>query len=61
MSAGMLLMWLSFIAIICMFLAVGMILLSRYKFNNIYVKWISKVIAYIFVMIAGIIIIIVMI
>ncbi|MYL32738.1 DUF2768 family protein [Pontibacillus yanchengensis] len=55
MSRGMLNMYISFAGIIFMFLAIGLILLSRYKLSGI-LSGITAFLAYIFLMLGGIII-----
>lgn len=60
MSLGMIKMWLSFGAIICMFLAVGTIFISRNKLNHVLLKFIASIFAYSLVVIAGLIMIIVL-
>ncbi|MFC0523145.1 DUF2768 domain-containing protein [Pontibacillus salicampi] len=55
MSTSMLKMYISFAGIIFMFLAVGLILLSRYKLKGIFAG-IAAFLAYIFLIAGGIII-----
>ncbi|HHW35953.1 MAG TPA: DUF2768 domain-containing protein [Bacillales bacterium] len=55
MTPGMLKMYISFFGIGFMFLSVALIYLSRYKFKG-FLKMITAVIAYIFMILAGIII-----
>ncbi|KGP73003.1 DUF2768 domain-containing protein [Pontibacillus yanchengensis] len=55
MSRGMLNMYISFAGIIFMFLAIGLILLSRHKLSGL-LSGITAFLAYIFLMLGGIII-----
>lgn len=56
MSPAMLKMWISIGAMGLMFISIVMIYLSRYKLNNGVFKFITALIAYIFMIISGIII-----
>ncbi|TFE00419.1 DUF2768 domain-containing protein [Jeotgalibacillus sp. R-1-5s-1] len=49
-------MWISFGSMAFMFLAIIIIYLSRYKFNNKILKFVTALIAYVFMILAGIII-----
>lgn len=60
MSIGMMKMWISFAALVCMFLAVGVILISRHKIQNRFLKLVGSIFAYVFVFIAGIMMIVVL-
>lgn len=60
MSSGMIKMWFSFGAIICMFIAVMTILFSRHKLRNSLLKIITSLFAYSLVAIAGFIMILVL-
>lgn len=60
MSLGMIKMWFAFGAIICMFVAVATILLSRHKLRNSLLKFITSLFAYSLVAIAGFIVILVL-
>ncbi|WP_347860468.1 DUF2768 domain-containing protein [Salimicrobium sp. PL1-032A] len=55
MSLSLLKMWISFAGIILMFLAVGLILLSRHKLNGIF-SVVAAVLAYACMIVGGIII-----
>ncbi|MDR6998557.1 DUF2768 domain-containing protein [Neobacillus niacini] len=59
MSPGMLKMWISVAGIGLMFLAIFTIYLSRFKFKGI-VRIITAILAYLFMIIAGIILFIVL-
>jgi hypothetical protein len=55
MSASMMMMWVSFAGMIALFLAIGLILLSRYKLKGV-LAGIVAFIAYIFLLVGGFII-----
>ncbi|SER13518.1 Protein of unknown function [Gracilibacillus ureilyticus] len=55
MSASMLMMWVSFAGMFALFLAIGLILLSRYKLKGIFAA-ITALLAYIFLVAGGLII-----
>ncbi|PWU68633.1 DUF2768 domain-containing protein [Gracilibacillus dipsosauri] len=55
MSASMMMMWVSFAGMFALFLAIGLILLSRYKLKGI-VAGIVATFAYAFLIIGGLII-----
>jgi len=55
MSEGMLKMYISFAGMIFLILAVGLILLSRYKLNG-WIKGMVSLLAYIFLILGGLII-----
>ncbi|AKG04402.1 MULTISPECIES: DUF2768 domain-containing protein [Salimicrobium] len=55
MSLSLIKMWISFAGIILMFLAVGLILLSRHKLKGVF-SVITAVIAYLCMIVGGIII-----
>ncbi|KAB8138491.1 DUF2768 domain-containing protein [Gracilibacillus oryzae] len=55
MSASMMMMWVSFAGMIALFLAIGLILLSRYKLKGV-LAVIVAFIAYIFLILGGFII-----
>ncbi|MGX6442580.1 DUF2768 domain-containing protein [Neobacillus sp. K501] len=59
MSPGMLKMWISIAGIGIMFLAIITIYLSRYKFKGV-LKAVTAILAYIFLIIAGFILFIVL-
>lgn len=56
MSPGMLKMWVSLIGIGSMFISVVLIMLSRYKIKNKVIKGIIATLAYILMILSGIII-----
>lgn len=56
MSLSMLKMWISFAGMIFLFLAFGLILLSRYKLKQGFLKFLTAFFAYIFLFLGGIII-----
>ncbi|MFC4404343.1 DUF2768 domain-containing protein [Gracilibacillus xinjiangensis] len=55
MSASMMMMWVSFAGMIALFLAIGLILLSRYKLKGFFAR-IVALFAYIFLLAGGLII-----
>lgn len=59
MSPGLMKMWISFISMLFMIIAVFSIYLSRYKLKNKFLKIIFALIAYAFIILAGIIMLII--
>ena len=55
-EVGLLRMWISLGSMGAMFISVVLIMLSRYKFNNAILKFISALIAYVLMILSGLII-----